>query len=221
MTFEEYGEISGEHQAMAQALWFMMHKSGYGSVKVTSGSYAAIRKTYSKSVSGPNNRQYMKRGKLSKLFGRKHKDSSNASNRESHLGRIHMHDPATDKGTLVRNEDINLFLKRGYVLGMSEHEREAIAKRNIGQTHMFDPATDKQVYAQPKDVEKYLKLGYVFGRCNKACQKHNEKLRDRIAVYHKDTGRKFYVRLDSVKDIIRQGHVLSKRVMRILNESKQ
>lgn len=147
ITLEEYGETSREHQAMAQALWFMMHKGDHSSAKITSGSYAAIRKTYSKSISGSNNRQYMKRGKLSKLFGRKHKNSSNASNRESHLGRIHMHNLTTDNGVLVRNEDVNLFLERGYVLGMSKHECEAIARRNTGQTHMFDPATDKQVYA--------------------------------------------------------------------------
>ena len=111
-------------------------------MKITARSYEEIRAVYSKSVSGAFNRQYGKCGENSKLYGRKQSTKSNELNRQSHVGRKHMHHPTTDEAICVRNDEVDAYLAKGYVLGMSIHERNAISCRNKNQKHMFNPETN-------------------------------------------------------------------------------
>ena len=58
-----------------------------------------------------------------------------------------MYHPMTDVGIVVPIDDIDTYLAKGYLLGMSKHECASKAKSGRKQKHMYHPMTDKQVYA--------------------------------------------------------------------------
>ena len=217
-TAIKYGVNSKQHRYMAQAIWLMMHNKKYPEIKLTSRSYSKVRKVYIKSITGSNNRQFGKCGIQSKAFGKKQSEKSKQKNRNSHLGRKHMHHPITDIGIVVPRDEVNAYLAKGYLLGMSKHECASKAESGRKQKHMYHPITDKQVYAQPKDIQKYLSQGYIFGRSQKSRNKHNECLRGRIAFYDKSSGKKFYVEKPEVIQTFEQGHKPSRSAERIINE---
>lgn len=217
-TAIKYGIDSKQHRYMAQAIWLMMHNNKYPEIKLTSRSYSQIREVYIRSITGPNSRLFGKRGTLSKAFGKKQSEKSKQRNRESHLRRKHMHHPITDVGIVVPRDEVDAYLAKGYLLGMSKHERASKAESGRKQKHMYHPITDKQVYAQPEDVQKYLSQGYIFGRSQKSRDKHNEYLRGRIAFYNKFTGKRFYVERSEVIQTIKQGHNPGESAKRIINE---
>lgn len=206
----KYGKNSKEYKSMAQALWFMIHDKKYPMIKMTSKEYAAIRTRYALSISGKNNRWFGITGSASKSYGRKHSKESNKANSIAHIGRKHMHNPITDEAAFVRKNEIQLYLQNGYVLGMSQHERNSISKRNTKQKHMYNPITDEQVYAQPNDIQNFLNKGFIFGRNMKSRNKHNDILRNRLAFYDRNTGKKFYVDRCQYAQTIQQGHIPSK-----------
>lgn len=215
----KYGRNSKQYRSMAQALWFMLHDKKYPNIKLTSKEYEAIRIRYCQSISGKNNRWHGVTGKMSPIYGRKQSEKSKKANSVAHTGRKHMHDPITDKAVFVDANEVQLYLQRGYVIGMSQHECNSIRKRNLKQKQMYNPQTDKQVYAQPKDIQKYLDQGFIFGKNMKSRNKHNEALRNRLAFYDKTTHKRFYVKRDQYEQTLMDGHIPSKLAYEKMNTS--
>lgn len=206
----KYGKNSKQYRSMAQALWFMLHDKKYPNVQLTSKEYDAIRKRYSQSISGKNNRWHGITGQLSPLYGKKQSEKSKNANSISHIGRKHMHDPITDKAVFVKPNEIQSYLQKGYVIGMSQHERNSISKRNTNVRQMYDPITDKQVYAQQKDIQTYLDKGFVFGKSNRQRNLHSKALQNRLSFYDINTHKRFYVKIDQFESTLQQGHIPSK-----------
>lgn len=206
----KYGKNSKQYKSMAQALWFMLHDKKYPNIKLTSKEYAAIRTRYSQSISGKNNRWYGTSGPSAPSYGKRQSMEAKKANSIEHLGRKHMHKPITDEAAFVKPQEVQLYLQKGYVLGMSQHEKDSISKRNAKQKQMYNPQTDEQVYAQPKDIQKYLDQGFIFGRNMKSRNKHNEILRNRLAFYDASTHKKFYVNPDQYEQTLQCGHIPSK-----------
>lgn len=197
--YDEYGENDSRYISMAQALECMINTNKYNGVKMTSKLYESIRERYVKSVSGENNRQYNKRGKLSPHYGKKHSEESRKKNSESHKGRVHMHHPDTDVEVVVFPYEIEKYLKFGYVFGVSEHSIKGFSRARKNCKYMFNPITQQQVSSQPKDVQGYLDKGFIFGVNAKNAKNRSLQNSNRVSVYDPISGFELHVPKDDVE----------------------